>query len=142
MQGNGRHRVEIVIEEVGVGVECEPDGDLFVGCHQQLDAVAVGELLRVWLTTVNHTLPGLPPPFGCGARRTSRQVLPGSRVCPITSGAVHLRGRTWQAWNSASLRTGDLGVLDADGYVNMTGCIKDMVIRGGENIYPRRSRRS
>ena len=27
--------------------------------------------------------------------------------------------------------------MDADGYVNITGRIKDMVIRGGENIYPR-----
>jgi fatty-acyl-CoA synthase len=35
------------------------------------------------------------------------------------------------------MHTGDLGVMDDDGYVNITGRIKDMVIRGGENIYPR-----
>ena len=35
------------------------------------------------------------------------------------------------------MRTGDLGVMDADGNVRITGRIKDMVIRGGENIYPR-----
>jgi fatty-acyl-CoA synthase len=35
------------------------------------------------------------------------------------------------------MHTGDLGVMDGDGYVNITGRIKDMVIRGGENIYPR-----
>ena len=35
------------------------------------------------------------------------------------------------------MHTGDLGVMDADRYVNITGRIKDMVIRGGENIYPR-----
>ena len=35
------------------------------------------------------------------------------------------------------MHTGDLGVMDDGGYVNITGRIKDMVIRGGENIYPR-----
>jgi fatty-acyl-CoA synthase len=35
------------------------------------------------------------------------------------------------------MHTGDLAVMDAEGYVNITGRIKDMVIRGGENIYPR-----
>ncbi|NMH98047.1 AMP-binding protein [Pseudonocardia acidicola] len=35
------------------------------------------------------------------------------------------------------MHTGDIGIMDSDGYVNITGRIKDMVIRGGENIYPR-----
>ncbi|RCG18601.1 AMP-binding protein [Streptomyces diacarni] len=35
------------------------------------------------------------------------------------------------------MHTGDLAVMDEDGYVSVTGRIKDMVIRGGENIYPR-----
>ena len=35
------------------------------------------------------------------------------------------------------MHTGDLGVMDDDGYVRITGRIKDMVIRGGENVYPR-----
>lgn len=35
------------------------------------------------------------------------------------------------------MHSGDVGVMDSDGYVSITGRIKDMVIRGGENIYPR-----
>ena len=35
------------------------------------------------------------------------------------------------------MRTGDLAVMRENGYVEITGRIKDMVIRGGENIYPR-----
>jgi fatty-acyl-CoA synthase len=35
------------------------------------------------------------------------------------------------------LHSGDLGTMDEDGYVKITGRIKDMVIRGGENLYPR-----
>jgi len=35
------------------------------------------------------------------------------------------------------VHTGDLGVMNADGYLRVTGRLKDMIIRGGENIYPR-----
>jgi fatty-acyl-CoA synthase len=35
------------------------------------------------------------------------------------------------------MHTGDLATIDAEGYCNIVGRIKDMVIRGGENIYPR-----
>jgi fatty-acyl-CoA synthase len=35
------------------------------------------------------------------------------------------------------MHTGDIAMMDDDGYVNISGRIKDMVIRGGENIYPR-----
>src|ERR1700709_926967 len=35
------------------------------------------------------------------------------------------------------MHTGDLAVMDDEGYVNIVGRIKDMVIRGGENVYPR-----
>jgi fatty-acyl-CoA synthase len=35
------------------------------------------------------------------------------------------------------MHTGDLAVMRDDGYVNIAGRLKDMIIRGGENIYPR-----
>ncbi|HEY6620242.1 MAG TPA: AMP-binding protein [Steroidobacteraceae bacterium] len=35
------------------------------------------------------------------------------------------------------MHTGDLGTIDDEGYANITGRLKDMVIRGGENVYPR-----
>ena len=35
------------------------------------------------------------------------------------------------------LHSGDLGIMDEDGYVSISGRIKDMIIRGGENVYPR-----
>ncbi|MEV7354846.1 AMP-binding protein [Kitasatospora sp. NPDC091276] len=46
--------------------------------------------------------------------------------------------RTAEAVDAARwMHTGDLAVMDQDGYLAITGRIKDMVIRGGENLYPR-----
>ena len=39
--------------------------------------------------------------------------------------------------NNGWLHTGDIAVMDEEGYIDITGRIKDMVIRGGENIYPK-----
>jgi len=35
------------------------------------------------------------------------------------------------------IHTGDIGIMHPDGYINIAGRLKDMIIRGGENIYPR-----
>lgn len=46
--------------------------------------------------------------------------------------------RTAEAIDSDGwMHSGDLATMDADGYVNIVGRIKDMIIRGGENVYPR-----
>jgi fatty-acyl-CoA synthase len=46
--------------------------------------------------------------------------------------------RTDDAINKSGwMKTGDLATMDDEGYVNITGRLKDMVIRGGENLYPK-----
>ena len=45
--------------------------------------------------------------------------------------------RTSESVRDGWMHTGDLATLDAEGYCNIVGRVKDMVIRGGENVYPR-----
>ena len=45
--------------------------------------------------------------------------------------------RTAEAVVDGWMHTGDLATLDAEGYCNIVGRVKDMLIRGGENVYPR-----
>src|ERR1700682_440462 len=73
-----------------------------------------------------------------------RIVAPGVTGELLTRGYSVMRGdwadeaRTREAIDEARwMHTGDLAALDEDGYCNIVGRIKDMVIRGGENIYPR-----
>jgi fatty-acyl-CoA synthase len=74
----------------------------------------------------------------------------GRIVPPRTPGELLTRGYSVmrEYWNdpertaeaidpSGWMHTGDLATLDEDGYANIVGRIKDMVIRGGENVYPR-----
>jgi fatty-acyl-CoA synthase len=74
----------------------------------------------------------------------------GERLPCDTPGELCTRGYSVMAgyWNqhdktaeaidaSGWMHTGDIAVMDRDGYISVTGRIKDMVIRGGENIYPR-----
>jgi fatty-acyl-CoA synthase/long-chain acyl-CoA synthetase len=73
----------------------------------------------------------------------------GEVVAVGTEGEIQARGyqcmlgyfnmpeATAQAMSSDGwLRTGDLGTMDNRGYVRVTGRLKDMIIRGGENMYP------
>jgi fatty-acyl-CoA synthase len=76
---------------------------------------------------------------------------PNGRIVPTgTPGELRTRGysvmlgywgdeeRTRESVDAARwMHTGDLATIDAAGYCNIVGRIKDMVIRGGENVYPR-----
>jgi len=61
----------------------------------------------------------------------------------VIQGANVMRGylnqpeATADALAGGWLHTGDVGVLDEDGYLRLVDRIKDMIIRGGENIYPK-----
>jgi fatty-acyl-CoA synthase len=62
----------------------------------------------------------------------------------LTRGYSVMRGywedteRTREAIDAGGwMHTGDLGIIDEEGYCNIVGRVKDMIIRGGENIYPR-----
>ena len=73
----------------------------------------------------------------------------GSALPPGEAGGIEMRGVacTLGYWNKPEanvavftedgwMKTGDVGYVADDGYVHITGRIKDIVIRGGENIYP------
>jgi fatty-acyl-CoA synthase len=74
-----------------------------------------------------------------------RQVVPvGASGELCTRGYSVMKGywdepqRTAESIDSAGwMHTGDLATIDKDGYCNIVGRVKDMVIRGGENVYPR-----
>jgi fatty-acyl-CoA synthase len=61
-----------------------------------------------------------------------------TRGYSVMLGYWNMPDRTAEAIDAARwMHTGDLAVMDDDGYLSIVGRIKDMVIRGGENVYPR-----
>ena len=55
----------------------------------------------------------------------------------VMAGYYHMPEKTAETIDSEGwLHTGDLATMDAQGYVNIVGRLKDMVIRGGENLFP------
>jgi fatty-acyl-CoA synthase len=61
-----------------------------------------------------------------------------TRGYSVMSGYWDNPDKTHEAIDTAGwMHTGDLAVMDDEGYVNIVGRIKDMIIRGGENVYPR-----
>ncbi len=94
------------------------------------------------VATVGKALPGVE------ARLVDPET--GQEVGPGVQGELHTRSnmvmRGYYNMPDATaaaidadgwLHTGDLATVDADGYYKITGRLKDMIIRGGENVYPR-----
>lgn len=75
---------------------------------------------------------------------TNEEVPPGvsGEVCcrgyNVMKGYYRMPEATLQAIDGEGwLHSGDLGVMDREGYLRITGRLKDMILRGGENVYPR-----
>ncbi len=84
------------------------------------------------------------PHLECKVVDVDGQVLPvGATGELCTRGYSVMQGywedeaRTAEAIRDGWMHTGDLATIDADGYCNIVGRVKDMLIRGGENVYPR-----
>ncbi|HEY7010239.1 MAG TPA: AMP-binding protein [Jatrophihabitantaceae bacterium] len=60
-----------------------------------------------------------------------------TRGYSVMAGYWNEPDKTAEVLRQGWMHTGDLATMDEEGYVNIVGRIKDMVIRGGENIYPR-----
>lgn len=102
----------------------------------------VEEPLELRMHTVGRPLDGVEVKIADPA--TGRDVPPGNQgeICVrgynIMKGYYKMPEATAAAIDSDGwLHTGDLGVMDEDGYLRVTGRIRDVIIRGGENIYPR-----
>ncbi len=94
------------------------------------------------VTTVGRVLPGLEAKIV--DPKTGEAAAPGVigeycvRGFTIMKGYYNMPDATRAAIDGDGwLHSGDLATMDSDGYFNITGRIKDMIIRGGENIYPR-----
>ena len=101
---------------------------------------AVDDPLEKRVTTVGRVLPHLEVKI---VDFDGRIVPVGETGELCTRGYSVMQGywgdeeRTQDAVREGWMHTGDLATLDAEGYCNIVGRLQDMVIRGGENIYPR-----
>ncbi len=102
----------------------------------------VDDSLQLRVTTVGRALPHTEIKI---ADPKTNQILPLGAIGEICArGYLVMKGYYNDPKSTAEaiepegwLHSGDLGTMDENGYVRVTGRIKEMIIRGGENIYPR-----
>ena len=102
----------------------------------------IGDSLRQMTETVGRAMPGIevrvvdPVTYEPAAPGVQGEVV--CRGYNVMKGYYNLPEATAQAVDKDGwLHSGDLGSLDEEGYLTISGRLKDMIIRGGENIYPR-----
>ncbi len=102
----------------------------------------VGDPITLRVETVGRELPGVT--LKVVDVHTGKEMPDGEQGEICASGHGTMRGYYNNAQASEAVidaegfvHTGDLGIKRKDGYYKITGRLKDMVIRGGENIYPR-----
>jgi fatty-acyl-CoA synthase len=100
------------------------------------------DALELKVTTVGRALPHTEVKLA--DPKTGATVPRGTNGELMTRGYLVMKGYYNDTKSTATtidpdgwLHTGDLATMDDDGYVRITGRIKEMIIRGGENIYPR-----
>ena len=101
---------------------------------------ATDDPLHKRVTTVGRVLPHLAVKIIDTLGRTVPVGETGelcTRGYSVMQGYWDEPGRTAEAVQAGWMHTGDLATLDAEGYCNIVGRLKDLVIRGGENVYPR-----
>lgn len=95
-----------------------------------------------WVSTVGKPLPGIEVKIVDPKTNETRPVGTVGEICTrspcVMTAYFDDEGATADAIDEDGwLRTGDLGSMDAAGYCRVQGRLKDIIIRGGENIYPR-----
>jgi fatty-acyl-CoA synthase len=104
-------------------------------------ATSTDDPLERRVATVGRALPHVEVKIVDAAGRIVPRGTPGelmSRGYLVMLGYWNDEARTREAIDPARwMKTGDLATIDDAGYCNIVGRIKDMVIRGGENVYPR-----
>jgi crotonobetaine/carnitine-CoA ligase len=127
------HQLEPFRERFGVQlVEGYGSTEIGVPVFQDLDAIRPGASGRPLPGTRIRILreDGLPAPPGARGEICAWSDRPGS----CTAGYYRDDEATARAWSGGWFRTGDLGVLDEDGYLQFAGRVTDSMRRKGENI--------